>query len=66
MVDGEAGRDGAAEQLPDQRGRRDAGLLDQRAEPLEHAAGVERSIGHLRGAVAREVGSDDAMASNQP
>ena len=65
MVDGEAGRDGAAEQLPDQRGRRDAGPLDQRAEPRQHAVGVQRAVRRLRGAVARQVGGDDAMGRNE-
>ena len=41
-VGGEAGRDRAAERVPDQRRRRRAGALDQRAEPGDHALGVER------------------------
>ena len=65
LVDGEAGRDGAAEQLPDQRGRRHAGPLDQLAEPREHALGVQRAVRHLRGAVARQVGGDDAMGRHE-
>ena len=65
VVDGEAGRDRAAEHVPDQHGRRRAGPLDQLAEPREHAVGVQRAVGHLRGAVAGQVGSDHAMGRHQ-
>jgi hypothetical protein len=59
---GEAGGDGAAEQLPHHRGRRHASLLDQLAEPGEHASGIQRAIRHFRGAVARQIGDDHAIA----
>ena len=46
VVAGEAGGDGAAENLPHQHRRRRAGVLDQLAEPREHAIGVQRAVGH--------------------
>ena len=33
---------------------------------VEHALGVQRAVRHLRGAVAREVGGDDAVGRNEP
>ena len=62
---GEAGGDGAAEDLPHQHGRRRAGALDQLAEPCEHAIGVERAVSHLRGSVTRQVGGDHAVGRHQ-
>ena len=62
---GEAGRDGAPENVPDQRGRRRAGALDQVVEPPEDAIGVERAADHLGRAVARQVRRDDAMGGHE-
>ena len=42
VLTGEAGRDGAAEQLSHQSRRRLAGLLDQPAQPLHDASGIDR------------------------
>jgi AcrR family transcriptional regulator len=63
--DREAGGDGRAERDPHQRWRRRAGALDQPTEPGEHAVGVQRAVGHLRGAQARQVGRDHAMGPHQ-
>jgi hypothetical protein len=62
---GEAGRDGAAENLPHQYGWRGAGLLDQLAEPRDHAIGVQGAVGHRRDSVARQVGGNHTMGRRQ-
>ena len=62
---GKAGRDSAAEQLPHQCRWRRAGVLDQLAEPRQHAFGVQQAITDLGCTMTWKIGRDYAMRRHE-
>ena len=62
VVAGEAGRDGPAQRVAHENGRRWTGVFDQLAQPRQHAIGVERAVAHLRAALAGQVGDHQGIA----